>query len=104
MGHWLLVSVLGDGGESRKWVRRGQYLSVMKLSVHIDLSLCDEARQVWNRVGDVCKERHWCQCRSRSPPTQGHVGSIPSWEWVIGGGKEGRVSTLMEEQGYCTPI
>lgn len=36
-----------------------QYLSVMKLSVHIDLSLCDEACQVWDRVGDIYKEIHW---------------------------------------------
>lgn len=42
---------------------RGQYLSVMKLSVHIDLSLCDEARQVWDRVSDIYKESHWPQCR-----------------------------------------
>ena len=34
-------------------------LSVMKLSVHVDLSLCDEARQVWDWVGDICKEKHW---------------------------------------------
>ena len=42
---------------------RGQYLSVMKLSVHIDLSLCDEARQVRDRVGDIYKEIRWPHCR-----------------------------------------
>lgn len=59
--YWLLVIVFGDGRETWKWVERGCYLSVMKLSVHIDLSLCDEARQVWDWVGDICKEKHWCQ-------------------------------------------
>ena len=59
--YWLLVIVFGDGRETWKWVERGCYLSVMKLSVHVDLSLCDEARQVWDWVGDICKEKHWCQ-------------------------------------------
>jgi len=40
----------------------------------------------------------------RSPPTQGHVGSIPSQEWVTGGGKEGTVPTLLEEWSYCASI
>lgn len=42
---------------------RGQHLSVMKLSVHIDLSLCDEARQVWDRVGNIYKEMRRPQYR-----------------------------------------
>lgn len=62
MGH-RTASVSVGGEESTMWVERGQYLSVMKLSVHIDLSLCDEARQVWDWVGDICKEIHWSQCR-----------------------------------------
>ena len=55
--------------ETQEWWReqkvggRGQYLSVMKLSVHIDLSLCDEARQVRDRVGDIYKEIRWPHCR-----------------------------------------
>lgn len=40
----------------------------------------------------------------RSPPTQGHVGSIPSQEWVTGGGKEGTVPTLLEEWSYCASM
>lgn len=40
----------------------------------------------------------------RSPPTQGHVGSVPSQEWVTGGGKEGTVPTLLEEWEPCASM
>ena len=40
----------------------------------------------------------------RSPPTQGHVGSIPSQEWVTGGGEEGTVPALLEEGSYCASM
>lgn len=103
MGHQT-ASVSGGGEESTRWVGRGQYLSVMKLSIHVDLSLCDEARQVWDWVGDICKEMHWSQCR-HGP----HLHPIRA-TWVlfprdgICGGEEKTVNSLMDEQSYCTSM
>lgn len=54
----------------------------MKLSVHVDLSLCDEARQVWDRVGDIYKEMRWPQCRwgPRLYPLRANWVLFPSLE------------------------
>lgn len=43
-------------------IGRERYLPVMQLSVHINLPLCDEASQVWNGVGDICKQMPCAQC------------------------------------------
>lgn len=86
----------GGGGESRRRRGRGQYLSVMKLSVHIDLSLGDEAGQVWDRVGDIYEEIHRPQCGwgpGLHPLRATWVLSHRGREGVDGG-KERTVATL----------
>jgi hypothetical protein len=85
-GHLLIHA---QGLRVRAEVGREQlYLSIMQLSVHINLSLCDEACQVWDGVGDIYKKKKCTGLRvvgPRSPPTWGHQGSV-SLSRVMGWG------------------
>lgn len=78
----------------------------MKLSIHVDLSLCDEARQVWDWVGDICKEMHWSSVDTAHISTQSGPRGFYSFHGSDGvcGGEEKTVNSLMDEQSYCTSM
>ena len=51
---WRIVSVrIGEGGALHHCLL---YLSVVQLSVHIDLTLSDVASEIRDRVSDVCRK------------------------------------------------
>ena len=56
-GHALPNGRLHEPGQRRQYVDRGEHLSVVELTVHVDLTLRDVPRQIGDGMGDVCGEK-----------------------------------------------